>query len=1187
MSQKLGFFSLWFFLSTIGLFAQTQVDKSNYQLLWEITGNGLSKPSYVFGSMHLQDPRVFEFSDSMFIKLAECEAFATEIQIDSLIEGLDKYYLNLTFDEWAVHKKTKKRTRKSWGFLDLKPQTGDKPTFLDAYLAGIAKRSGKLMCGLEKLDDYFRGTIEDGGEDYEYTDRESPEIKKFIETYQTGNLSEIANMTMERNPWYDSMMVKRNVIMVASMKDIMEKHTLFAVVGAAHLVGETGLVRLFEKEGFKMRAVSPIFTGLAEKFQPQYTQLNWYDIHNPEGGYKISMPGKPLRRFEATGASTICMYPDFTNGIHYYFYTVDFAVAPADSGKVFELVEDSLVKHLRGKVVSRKNLTFKDLDGVELLIQHENIELSFIRARWFYRHGRVYALHTSSLKERIDSPEIDRFFNSLEIMNPPKNLDYLQDALGAFVVKTYTKPQYLSTQLVNPARPNDRPWATHQWLSVNHTRQDLHYLYYHDIPSGYRTFNDSTYLEEFINYFKEYAAVDSVLLPKRYDLKGYGGHEVSFIQDDFLKIRARYFLRGNRLYTLIQQTTAPEFDNQFMDSFQFVPFQAMQFKKQILKDSICSVLLPTSFVIPKEDKNSLWSFNVFNNYYDQLGSIDKFFNFEGTDTSTGSVFNLKISHYGKYAEFANTDSLFNQWIARHKSDADSILSVQDIKYQGMQGKEVLYHRYNVNTISKSRYFLRDHALYQLTASYAQELKTDPQLTYFFNSLQFHKPEINPVNLFSPKTELLFSDLTSKDSTAWEKAKAALSYYAFEKKHLPYIYKAFANQYPDDSTEYESTKAKLLEVLRRVQDTATVKFLYDFYAEHATDRQKTDILILLAQLKTQEAWDSFFQLAKSNPPTKIEDYNLKYNFSDTLALSQKYFKDWLELGKNEIFRRTFLNLSADLVYDSTFNQSLLNENLSVYLNLATQDIARYQQANSGKKSKKTEEYGYEGYDSYSDYYFEDYLSLFRNMPESPEINAVVRQIAKVVVGTEPTKLAAIRFLLDKKQKIESKWLKTILEDNAQYYNCLQMLRDAEQLSLVPAKYLKPARVAKAALQEQIKNYYGYQDSDITPVSERIIEYNGEKVRVFTYKFILNRYDYADEYEGESAHTDSSKTQKVDYYVGISGPFAIKNNKRTFSDALTGFTYEAVEANKIEEEINRLIEEKTKVWEENTEDVKEED
>jgi hypothetical protein len=279
---------------------------------------------------------------------------------------------------------------------------------------------------------------------------------------------------------------------------------------------------------------------------------------------------------------------------------------------------------------------------------------------------------------------------------------------------------------------------------------------------------------------------------------------------------------------------------------------------------------------------------------------------------------------------------------------------------------------------------------------------------------------------------------------------------------------------------------------------------------------------------------------------------------------------------------FLNLSADLVYDSTFNQNLLTENLAIYMDLAQKDLARYRQENSRKKNKKANDYDYyESYNYDSDYYFNDYLSLFQAIPNTPKINELVRQIADLMPGGDVTKLDAVRFLLDKKQKIDSKWLKELLQDEKMYFNCLQMLRNAEQLSLAPKKYLKPSKIAQATLKNQIENYFGYQEFEISHLDERIIEYNGEKVRVFTYKFSLPKYD---DYALEA---DSAKPEKIDYYVGISGPFPVKSKKVGFSEELTGFTYEAIELGKLEEAIDKLIEEKTKVWEEDSEDVKEED
>ena len=71
---------------SLPVFSQNKVqNKPNYALLWEISGNGLSKPSYLFGTMHLRDKRVFEFSDSVLLKMAACDVFATEVRMDSAV----------------------------------------------------------------------------------------------------------------------------------------------------------------------------------------------------------------------------------------------------------------------------------------------------------------------------------------------------------------------------------------------------------------------------------------------------------------------------------------------------------------------------------------------------------------------------------------------------------------------------------------------------------------------------------------------------------------------------------------------------------------------------------------------------------------------------------------------------------------------------------------------------------------------------------------------------------------------------------------------------------------------------------------------------------------------------------------------------------------------------------------------
>src|SRR5687767_1371790 len=48
-------------------------------LFWEITGKGLKKPSYLFGTMHVSSKMVFHLSDSFYYAMRNTDAVALEL----------------------------------------------------------------------------------------------------------------------------------------------------------------------------------------------------------------------------------------------------------------------------------------------------------------------------------------------------------------------------------------------------------------------------------------------------------------------------------------------------------------------------------------------------------------------------------------------------------------------------------------------------------------------------------------------------------------------------------------------------------------------------------------------------------------------------------------------------------------------------------------------------------------------------------------------------------------------------------------------------------------------------------------------------------------------------------------------------------------------------------------------------
>jgi uncharacterized protein YbaP (TraB family) len=64
--------------------------KKYQSLLWEITGNGLKKPSYLFGTMHVSDKLAFHLGDSFYTALKSVQVVALETNPENWQEHFSK-----------------------------------------------------------------------------------------------------------------------------------------------------------------------------------------------------------------------------------------------------------------------------------------------------------------------------------------------------------------------------------------------------------------------------------------------------------------------------------------------------------------------------------------------------------------------------------------------------------------------------------------------------------------------------------------------------------------------------------------------------------------------------------------------------------------------------------------------------------------------------------------------------------------------------------------------------------------------------------------------------------------------------------------------------------------------------------------------------------------------------------------
>src|SRR3954466_14325908 len=78
--RRLSFLLLLTVLATVSFSQVKKITAQKYpSLLWEITGNGMKKPSYLFGTMHISNKMVFHLSDSFYNAIRRADVVALEL----------------------------------------------------------------------------------------------------------------------------------------------------------------------------------------------------------------------------------------------------------------------------------------------------------------------------------------------------------------------------------------------------------------------------------------------------------------------------------------------------------------------------------------------------------------------------------------------------------------------------------------------------------------------------------------------------------------------------------------------------------------------------------------------------------------------------------------------------------------------------------------------------------------------------------------------------------------------------------------------------------------------------------------------------------------------------------------------------------------------------------------------------
>lgn len=278
-------FALILAISGLTAYSQ-QLEKS---LLWEISGNKLEKPSYLFGTIHITcdatlQPKVLkalDATDRLYLELdMDDPALQSQMMmgmmmkdgktLSSLISEEDFKLL----DEYVTQKmgfsaKMINTVKPLLVSSMLIPSMLDCPMqSVEAELMKVTKEQEEEILGLEDVQDQLalfdavpyetqmkelvKSIKESQGE-------ENSPLDKLMELYKNedleGMLKESSSTESFMAEFQDVMLDKRNQNWIPVMEKAMKEKPTFFGVGAAHLAGEKGVINLLRKAGYTVKAV--------------------------------------------------------------------------------------------------------------------------------------------------------------------------------------------------------------------------------------------------------------------------------------------------------------------------------------------------------------------------------------------------------------------------------------------------------------------------------------------------------------------------------------------------------------------------------------------------------------------------------------------------------------------------------------------------------------------------------------------------------------------------------------------------------------------------------------------------------------------------------------------------------------------------------------------------------------------
>lgn len=903
-----------------------KTEKKYQGLLWEITGNGLTKPSYLFGTMHVSNKLAFHLADSFYTAIKSVDVVALETnpanwQDDyskpNMFDGRNSYGLESLAGKMMdmptdyFHQNTFAISRyenKIKQAMAMEPAMingmlyrtyqysadFEEDTYLDMYIFQTGSKLGKKMTGVEDFEQSEKLVAEaykdaakerknrkseDEEEEYSYADNiKNPMTLE--DAYRKGDLDMLDSLEMRQfksKAFLEKFLFKRNEIQAGNIDSIIKSKTsLFVGVGSAHLPGKRGVIELLRAMGYKLRPVKMGERDSKQKEAIDKTRVPvvFTTITSEDGNFSVDIPGSKFYNFSKAGDLNTKQYADMSNGAYYFVNRIktNALLLGENTTTVTKKIDSLLYENIPGKILSKTPITKNGYEGFDITnktrrgdVQRYNIIITPFEVLFFKMSGIAEYVR--------EGEEANTFFNSISIKgNQKETWQNYQPPTGGFSIPLPTTP------ILQKDNGKDRlEYAAHD------TKENITYTLFTTRIHNYEFIEEDSFdLNMMEESFVSSEMVEKQLSKKSAKWQGYPSLLCKYKYKDGTYSTVRYLLQGPLYYAQVAHyKSETPLVKQYFDSFSIRPFiypPVEERKDTALKYTVSSPVFPDN----KKQQDMM----------DMLKSLMETYAGENEDNESIPEFGMKSIGNDTIGE-----KIFVVYARMPKSllkDTADIFNQSENSLFGSSSKaqSYIYLRKDSGVINGMRYMdvqvtdtgssrtILSKAYYKLGHYFAIITLTDT-LTKRSSLLQNFFSTFRPADTLKgyPESKAankqFFIDFNSRDSATYAKAIKRFYSITFDSTDAG-AFRNIIDTLSWKSRDYLELKQKIINRLDEMKDTNLVSYLKKLYlsAKDTADLQ-TAVLRTLLNMKTTASYTAFKELILAEPPVVVESSTSSY------------------------------------------------------------------------------------------------------------------------------------------------------------------------------------------------------------------------------------------------------------------------------------------------------------------------